>query len=89
MPPMSWWKLCCSEADQQIWRTRRSLSTGWPPHRSSRVSLCTASGCLRAQALLARALGDEVAYHDHRDRYRKMATDLGFEGHMAWSEAMD
>jgi adenylate cyclase len=43
---------------------------------------------LRLRALLASALGDEADYHDLRDRYRKMATDLGFEGHMAWAEAM-
>ena len=27
-------------------------------------------------------------YRDYRDRYRAMATSLGFEGHMAWAEAM-
>jgi class 3 adenylate cyclase len=43
---------------------------------------------LRLQALLARAKGDEVAYRDYRDRYRAMATSLGFEGHMKWAEAM-
>ena len=37
---------------------------------------------LRLRALLARAQVDEDAYRDYRDRYRKMATDLGFEGHM-------
>jgi adenylate cyclase len=43
---------------------------------------------LRARALLARACGDEATYHGLRDNYRKMATELGFEGHMAWAEAM-
>ena len=43
---------------------------------------------LRLRALLAQARGDEVAYRDHRDRYRAMATDLGFEGHMAIGAAM-
>jgi hypothetical protein len=43
---------------------------------------------LRLRALLARARGDEAAYRDYRDRYRAMATSLGFEGHMAWAEAM-
>jgi class 3 adenylate cyclase len=43
---------------------------------------------LRLRALLARANGDEAAYRDHRDRYRAMATSLGFEGHMKWAEAM-
>ena len=43
---------------------------------------------LRLRALLARAHGDDTAYRDYRDRYRAMATELGFEGHIAWAEAM-
>ena len=43
---------------------------------------------LRLRALMARALGDETAYRDYRDRYRDMARTLGFEGHIAWAEAM-
>jgi len=43
---------------------------------------------LRLRALLARAGGDETAYRDYRDRYRAMATELGFERHMAMAEAM-
>jgi len=42
----------------------------------------------RWRALLARAHGDETAYRDYRDRYRDMARTLGFEGHIAWAEAM-
>jgi adenylate cyclase len=43
---------------------------------------------LRLRALLERARGDEVAYRDYLDRYRTMADSLGFEGHIAWAEAM-
>ncbi|HEY6577671.1 MAG TPA: cyclase, partial [Mycobacterium sp.] len=43
---------------------------------------------LRLRALLAQAHGDEVAYRHHRDRYRAMAIDVGFEGHMAIGAAM-
>ena len=43
---------------------------------------------LRLRALLARAHGDKAAYRDYRDRYRDMATSLGFEGHIAWAETM-
>ena len=43
---------------------------------------------LRSRALLARAHGDDTAYRDYRDRYRDMAETLGFEGHIAWAEAM-
>jgi hypothetical protein len=43
---------------------------------------------LRLRALLARAHGDETGYRDYRDRYRAMATSLGFEGHIAMAKAM-
>ena len=43
---------------------------------------------LRSRALLARARGDDVAYRDLVSRYRAMAESLGFEGHIAWAEAM-
>ncbi len=43
---------------------------------------------LRLRALLARARGDTTAYADLRDRYRDVANALGFEGHIAWAEAM-
>ena len=43
---------------------------------------------LRLRALLARAHGDAAAYADFRDRYRDMARTLGFEGHIAWADAM-
>jgi hypothetical protein len=43
---------------------------------------------LRLRALLAKAHGDETGYRDYRDRYRAMATSLGFEGNMKWAEAM-
>jgi hypothetical protein len=43
---------------------------------------------LRLRALLAQAHGDAAAYTDLRDRYRDMAKTLGFEGHIAWAEAM-
>jgi adenylate cyclase len=42
----------------------------------------------RLHALLARAHGDEARYREYRDRYRDMARTLGFEGHIAWAEAM-
>ena len=43
---------------------------------------------LRLRALLARAHGDEAGYRDYADRYRVMATSLGFKGHIAMAEAM-
>jgi class 3 adenylate cyclase len=43
---------------------------------------------LRLQALTAQAHADAAAYAHFRDRYRDMARTLGFEGHIAWAEAM-
>jgi hypothetical protein len=43
---------------------------------------------LRLRALLARAHNDAASYRDFRDRYRDMAKTLGFDGHIAWAEAM-
>ncbi len=43
---------------------------------------------LRLRALLARAHGDAEAYNQLRDRYRDMATSLGYEGHIVWAKAM-
>ena len=43
---------------------------------------------LRLRALLARARGADDEYRDLVVRYREMAKSLGFEGHVAWSEAM-
>ena len=43
---------------------------------------------LRIRALLVQAQGDDAAYRNNRDRYRAMATELGFEGHTKWAEAM-
>jgi hypothetical protein len=43
---------------------------------------------LRLRALLARAHGDDAAYAEFRNRYGDMAKTLGYEGHIAWAEAM-
>jgi hypothetical protein len=62
----------------------------------NRLSTATGNGTwvirdlvlLWARALLANARGDDAAYRELRDRYRAMANELGFEGHMAWAAAM-
>jgi adenylate cyclase len=43
---------------------------------------------LRLRALLYRARGQESDYRDFRDRYRAMANEFGFEGHIAMAEEM-
>jgi hypothetical protein len=42
---------------------------------------------LRLRAWLARVNGDQT-YQDLVIRYHDMAKDLGYEGHIAWAEAM-
>ena len=63
-------------------------STGWRTCRSDEGSAMREITLLRLRALLARARGDDVAYRDLVERYRAMAESLGFEGHIAWAEAM-
>lgn len=43
---------------------------------------------LRLRALLAQARGEEAAFRDLAQRYRSLATSLGFEGHMAKADAL-
>jgi adenylate cyclase len=43
---------------------------------------------LRLRTLMARSRGDEDGYRELRDRYRTQAQSLGFDGHIAWSQAM-
>jgi len=43
---------------------------------------------LRLRAPLARIRCDDVAFRDLASRYRAMAESLGYEGHIAWAEAM-
>jgi hypothetical protein len=61
--------------------------------RMATAPLEMGSDCLDLWLLLVRTLllsvhGDENAYRGCRDRYRAMATSLGFEGHMQWAEEM-
>ena len=61
---------------------------------STRAATLTASpmrvnsGCCDYVRFLAHVEGDDVPYRDYRDRYRKMANDLGFERHMQWAAEM-
>jgi ATP/maltotriose-dependent transcriptional regulator MalT len=43
---------------------------------------------LRLRALLCRVAGNQGAYRDLAGRYRAMAIELGFEGHLDWANAM-
>ncbi|WP_306439448.1 ATP-binding protein [Mycobacterium simiae] len=43
---------------------------------------------LRLRALLAQARGDDVNYHNCRDRYRALATSLAYQGHIKWAYEM-
>ena len=68
------------EAEREIERLETvAADHGWDSRQIAVV---------RLRALLAQARGDETAYRELRDRYRAMANDLDFEGHMAWAAAM-
>ncbi|MBV9641695.1 MAG: hypothetical protein JO330_19390 [Mycobacteriaceae bacterium] len=43
---------------------------------------------LRLRALLAREHGDHLAFRHYAEKYRALATSIGFEGHMALAETM-
>jgi class 3 adenylate cyclase len=43
---------------------------------------------LRLRALLAQAHGDRRSYRELAGRYHTMAESLGYEGHIAWADAM-
>jgi hypothetical protein len=69
-----------SEAEEQIgWLENASAENG-----SAAIEITL----LRLRALTARARGEDDAYRDLVDRYREMAKSLGFEGHIAWAQAM-
>jgi hypothetical protein len=42
----------------------------------------------RLSAMVARARGDDAAYRDFRDRYRALAEEYGYEGHMRSAAVM-
>jgi adenylate cyclase len=43
---------------------------------------------LQVRALVAQAHGDAVLYRKFFERYRAAARSVGFQGHMAWANAM-
>ena len=83
-----WWRRCWSVAPRAIWPKLKRRSIGWRSCRADDGSAMREITLLRLRALLARARGDDVAYRDLVSRYRAMAESLGFEGHIAWAEAM-
>ena len=87
--PLIWWSHCCvAERTPTCRRPQAAIERlaaaptdpGFGPEAKS--GCCGCARCWRA------AHGDDAAYRDYRDRYRAMATSLGFEGHMKWAEAM-
>jgi hypothetical protein len=71
-------------------RPKRAAACNWPGAAAPAEEglVIRDIGLLRLRALLARARGDAAAYAHLRDRCRDMARSLGFEGHIAWAEAM-
>jgi hypothetical protein len=76
---------CGAEADiTEAQETIDRLTNLWPDDGSPVRKIVL----LRLGTLLAGARGDHVAYRDLLSRYRAVAESLGFEGHIAWAEAM-
>jgi hypothetical protein len=68
-----------TEAQQAIDRLANLPADGWTIRE---ITL------LRLRTLLARANGDDVTYRELATHYCTMAKSLGYEGHIAWAEAM-
>ena len=87
-PPPYWWEHSCSAPATEIFRGcagRDDRLAAVPTHPGF---VLHAIALLRLRALLTRVRSDNVAYRDLVSRYRAMAESLGFEGHIAWAEAM-
>jgi hypothetical protein len=80
-----WWKRCSTESDV-VEAEAAIIRLADAPADDGLV--IREIWLLRLHALLARAHGDEASYRENRDRYRALATELGFEGHIAMAEAM-
>ena len=87
-PPPLWWRHCSIAGPTTDVREAQAAIERLAAAPDRARFVVYEIWLLRLRALLARAHGDEAAYRDYRDRYRDMATSLGFEGHMAWAEAM-
>lgn len=69
-----------TEAEEAVERLTASLGEA--------VWVSRAVSGMRLRALIARSRGDHATYEALKGQYRRAATDLGFEGHMAWAAAM-
>jgi len=52
------------------------------------ASWCAISGCCDYKLYWRGLTANAAAYTHFRDRYSDMARKLGFEGHIAWAEAL-
>ena len=84
---MFWWTHCWPAAKKATSTKPTEQSRGWRP-AADEAPLLREVWLLRLRALVARARGGEVGYRELAQRYRALATSLGFEGHMAMAEAM-
>ena len=83
-----WWRRCWSATPRATYRKPTRRSTGWRTWQPNKIRRSCDITLLRLRALLARARGDDSSIADLVRRYRDMAKSLGYEGHIAWAEAM-
>jgi hypothetical protein len=85
-PPPHWWNRYCTTAtdrqEAQAAIDRLAAVPTDPGFVLHELPL------LRSRALLAHTRGDDSSFREFMGRYRDMATSLGFDGHIAWAEAM-
>jgi adenylate cyclase len=72
--------LARGDYDEAVRAIDRLEALGWDREWGSRNI-----SALRLRVQLAQARGDHTAYRELRDRFRAMAHQVGFEGHMQWA----
>ena len=87
--PAFWWRRCWSAAPRVTWPKPKRRSTGWRTCRpidgfgdARDHGCCGCARCWPGPAATTLPTGTWSG------RYRAMAESLGFEGHIAWAEAM-
>ena len=86
--PAFWWRRCWSVAPRATWPKPKRRSTGWRTWQPIKVRRCSRSRCCGCARCWPGPAATTSAYRDLVSRYRAMAESLGFEGHIAWAEAM-
>ena len=86
--PAFWWRRCWSVAPRAIWPKLKRRSTGWRTCWPTKIRRCSKSRCCGCARCCPVPAATTLPTGTLVSRYRAMAKSLGFEGHIAWAEAM-